>query len=200
MHDIGTAGRRDRIGSASPSLHYRKRSEWQLQRRRTRTQCKAADRQQARGRSGRRVWRLSFRPFKVRGPASRPLAKHSSSIAQRIIEDTERLGEQTKASGAGRVGRIVVGFYMSLSTGSLRAALHYFRKILSRDRYRTIRGAMRELAAAFMLARIDVAILLGDPGRCDIFNSLAMRSELLVVAVAEDHPLADPGHLSTGRN
>ena len=112
-------------------------------------------------------------------------------IAQRIIEDAERLGEQTKASGAGRVGRIVVGFYMSLSTGSLRAALHNFRKCYREIDIEPFEAPYTELAAGLHAGRIDVAILLGDPGRCDIFNSLAMRSELLVVALPKDHPLAD---------
>ncbi len=36
--------------------------------------------------------------------------------ARRIIEDIERLAERTRARGAGKLGRVVVGFYKSLST------------------------------------------------------------------------------------
>lgn len=48
--------------------------------------------------------------------------------ARRIIEDVERLTEWTKAIAAGKVGRIVVGFYKSLSAGGLRAGLRDFRE------------------------------------------------------------------------
>lgn len=37
--------------------------------------------------------------------------------ARRIIEDLDRLVERAKLSGAGKNGRIVVGFYKSLSSG-----------------------------------------------------------------------------------
>ncbi|MFD1198544.1 MFS transporter [Brucella gallinifaecis] len=48
--------------------------------------------------------------------------------ARRIIEDIQRLTQRAKASKAGKLGRVVVGFYKSLSTGHLRTSLHEFRQ------------------------------------------------------------------------
>lgn len=112
-------------------------------------------------------------------------------IARRIIEDAERLGEQTKASGSGRIGRIVVGFYMSLSTGSLRAALRDFRLSCRDIDVEPFEAPYTELIAGLHAGQIDVAILLGDAGKCTVFNSLALKSEHLVIALPKSHRLTE---------
>lgn len=50
------------------------------------------------------------------------------AAACRIIEDVERLSKWTRASAAGKAGRIVVGFYKSLSAGGFRSGLREFRE------------------------------------------------------------------------
>lgn len=112
------------------------------------------------------------------------------TTAQRIIEDVERLGAQTKSCGAGSLGRIVIGFYMSLSTGSLRVALRDFRQCNREIDVELFEAPYTELIGGLHAEKIDVAILLGDPGKCAPLNSLALRSEHLVVALPKDHHLA----------
>ena len=112
-------------------------------------------------------------------------------VARRLIEDAERLGEQTKASGAGRLGRIVVGFYKSLSAGSLRAAIRDFRKSYGDIGLEPFEAPYTELIAGLHAGKIDVAILLGDAGKYADFNSIALWSEHLVVALPKDHRLAE---------
>ncbi|WP_454618596.1 LysR substrate-binding domain-containing protein [Bradyrhizobium cenepequi] len=111
--------------------------------------------------------------------------------ARRIIEDVERLTEWTKASAAGKVGRIVVGFYKSLSAGGFRAGLRDFREQHPDIEVELIESPFIELSAGVVSGAIDTAIILGDAGKCETLESLALWSEHLVVALPEGHPLAE---------
>lgn len=111
--------------------------------------------------------------------------------ARRIIEDMERLTERTKASGAGKLGRIVVGFYKSLSAGSFRAALQSFRERNPDVEVEPIEVPLVDLTAGVLAGTIDVAIILGDTGHCEGFDSMALWSEQLVAALPENHLLTD---------
>ncbi len=111
--------------------------------------------------------------------------------ARRIVEDIERLAEHAKASGTGRRGRIVVGFYNSLSNGAFRAALRDFR-----ERYRDVEVVPFEipfvdLTAGLLSGTIDVAIVLCEASACEVFRTIMLWSEYLVVALPIEHPLAD---------
>jgi len=111
--------------------------------------------------------------------------------ARRILCDVERLAEQAKASGAGTVGRIVVGFYKSLSSGGLRAALRDFRQRFPDVEVELIEASFVELKAGVLAGTIDAAIVLGDAGICEVLASMALWSEQLVIALPNGHPLAD---------
>jgi DNA-binding transcriptional LysR family regulator len=83
---------------------------------------------------------------------------------RRIIEDVERLAERAKARGEGELGRIVVGFYKSLSSGGLRAALRSFRQRYPRIEVELIESPFIELTAGVLAGTIDIAVILGDAG------------------------------------
>lgn len=111
--------------------------------------------------------------------------------ARRIIEDFDRLAERATASGAGTLGRIVVGLSKSLSHGALRTFIDDFRR-----RYPDIDLELLEVPFAEMIAglhsgRVDAALILGDPGKCEVFDCLALWSEHLMVALPTGHPLAE---------
>lgn len=110
--------------------------------------------------------------------------------ARRIIEEVERLAERAKARGAGKIGRVVAGFYKSLSTGSFRAALRDFRKQHPEIEVELVESPFVELSAAVLSGAIDTAIILGDAGKCETLESIALWSDQLVVALPEDHSLA----------
>lgn len=111
--------------------------------------------------------------------------------ARRIIDDVERLTERAKARGAGKLGRVSVGFYKSLSAGGFRAALGDFRARYPEIEVELVETPFIELTAAVLSGAIDVAIILGDAGKCEVLDSIALWSEHLVVALPESHRLAD---------
>ncbi len=47
--------------------------------------------------------------------------------ARRILEASERMTQHAKARNAGKIGRVAVGFYKSLSAGGFRVALADWR-------------------------------------------------------------------------
>jgi DNA-binding transcriptional LysR family regulator len=111
--------------------------------------------------------------------------------ARRILEDVERLSERMKASAAGKTGRVVVGFYKSLSTGGFRAALRDFRRQYPEIEVELVESPFVELSAGVLSGVIDTAIILGDAGKCETLDSIALWSDQLVVALPEGHPLVE---------
>lgn len=111
--------------------------------------------------------------------------------ARRIVDDVDCLMERAKARGAGKLGRVVVGFYKSLSAGGFRVALGDFRGRYPEIEVELIETPFIELTAAVLSGAVDVAIILGDAGKCEVLDSVALWAEHLVVALPENHRLAD---------
>ncbi|MBN8932487.1 MAG: LysR family transcriptional regulator [Rhizobium pusense] len=109
--------------------------------------------------------------------------------ARRIVEDVQRLTERARASKDGKLGRVVVGFYKSLSTGRLRTALHEFRQTHPAIEIEPVEASYIELRAGVIAGAIDVAVILGDAGRFSLLHSMELWSEQLVVALPDNHPL-----------
>lgn len=109
--------------------------------------------------------------------------------ARRIIDGFEQLCERTKASGASVWGRIVIGFYKSLSTGALVSFVRAFRRRYPEIDVELVEAPLTEITAGLHSGRVDVAIVLGEAGKCPIFESIALWSEHLVVALPREHPL-----------
>ncbi len=110
--------------------------------------------------------------------------------ARRILEDTERMAQHARASGAGMLGRVVVGFYKSLSAGGFRAAVSDFRKQYPEIVVELVESPFLDITAGVLSGALDAAIILGDAEKCEVFESIALWSEHLVVALPMDHPLA----------
>lgn len=111
--------------------------------------------------------------------------------ARRILCDVERLSEQARANAAGILGRVVVGFYKSLSSGSFRAALRDFRRLYPGIEVELIESPFAELKAGVLAGTIDTAIVLGEAGSGEALAALELWSEHIVVALPQDHPLAE---------
>lgn len=111
--------------------------------------------------------------------------------ARRIIEDFDRLAEHATASGAGTLGRIVVGFYKSLSTGALRTFINDFRERYPDIDLELLEASFTEIIAGLHSGRVDAALIMGDSDKCEVLDSLALWSEHLVVALPQGHRLAE---------
>ncbi|MBX4952726.1 LysR family transcriptional regulator [Rhizobium binae] len=111
--------------------------------------------------------------------------------ARRIIDAFQRLSERAKASGAGKSGRIVVGFYKSMSSDSSRARLKTFRRKFPDVEVELMEASHIDLKAGVMSGTIDLAIVLGEKGRTEQLDSMPLSSAQLVVALPEDHALAE---------
>lgn len=120
-----------------------------------------------------------------------PTGEEFVVAARRIVEDLDRLAERARASGAGRLGRVVVGFYKSLSAGGFRAALDDFRDRYPHIDVELIESPFVDITAGVLSGAIDTAIILGDAGKCEVLESIALWSEHVVVALPTGHPLAD---------
>ena len=111
--------------------------------------------------------------------------------AERVINAVRRLSERARASGAGSVGRIVVGSYRSLSSRCFRSALQAFREQFPGVEVELTEGSLVELKAAITSGAIDLAIILGDMGEGGILGSKPLWSGELLVVLPDDHPLAE---------
>jgi DNA-binding transcriptional LysR family regulator len=120
-----------------------------------------------------------------------PTGEEFVVAARRILEEAERLGEHMRASAAGKLGRVVVGFYKSLSTGGFRTALRGFRRCYPKIEVELVESPFVELSAGVLSGTLDTAIILGDAGKCDTLETVALWSDQLVVALPENHPLAE---------
>jgi len=110
--------------------------------------------------------------------------------AKRIIDGFQRLSERAKASGAGKTGRIVIGFYRSMSSGCFRAALRSFRLKFPDVEVELVEASYIELKAGVMSGIVDLAMVLGDTGKIELLDSMPLWSAHLLVALPEGHTLA----------
>ncbi len=111
--------------------------------------------------------------------------------ARRIVDEVQRLTDAAKAIGSGKLGRVVVGFYKSLSGGVLRRALDEFRQDNPEIEVEPVETSYTELRAGVMAGAIDVAVILGETDRCTDLDAMALWSEQLVAVLPDDHPLAE---------
>lgn len=120
-----------------------------------------------------------------------PAGEEFVTDAPRILGDVGRLRERAKARAAGKLGRIVVGFYKSLSAGGFRRAINDFRERYPQVEVDLIEAPFIELTAGLLSGGLDTPLILGDTGKCEVLASLALWSEHLVVALPTTHRLAD---------
>ncbi|ARS71053.1 LysR family transcriptional regulator [Sinorhizobium meliloti] len=111
--------------------------------------------------------------------------------ARRIVDEIDLLAHRAGARRSGKSGRVVVGFYASLSSGNLRAAVREFRDQYPDIETELIETPFLDLSARVLTDTVDVIIQLGDTTRGDALASTPLWSERLVVALPEHHPLAD---------
>lgn len=120
-----------------------------------------------------------------------PVGEDFAVMAGRILDDLQRLTDRTRAAVQGRRGSVVLGFYRSLSSGNLRFVLRRFRESHPEIGLGLLEAPFVELMADIHSGKLDVAVILGDPDRCSVLNTMAIGTEQLMVALPENHSLAE---------
>ncbi|MEF3365290.1 LysR substrate-binding domain-containing protein [Methylocystis sp. 9N] len=110
-------------------------------------------------------------------------------IARNVVEEVDRMAAAATAAGRGEAGRLVVGFYTSLSAGNLRLALQDFKRFRPDVEIATVEGTRARLFSGLSNGAIDVAVVTGDLGN-NRLESLPLWSERVIVALPESHALA----------
>ncbi|WP_234837439.1 LysR family transcriptional regulator [Sinorhizobium meliloti] len=111
--------------------------------------------------------------------------------ASRIIDASERLSERAKASGAGKIGRLAIGYYKSMASRCFRLVLKTFRSNYPGVEVELLEASRAELKAGVTSGNIDLAIILGDTGRTQLLDSMSLWSAHIMVAIPTDHALAE---------
>lgn len=108
--------------------------------------------------------------------------------ARRIVQEVDGTIRTAKAAGRGEAGSLQLGFYNSLSAGSLRATLLDYARRYPAVEIRAVEATRERLFDDLAIGALDVAIVTGDPMLTER-QALALWSERILVALPEDHPL-----------
>jgi DNA-binding transcriptional LysR family regulator len=122
----------------------------------------------------------------------RPTAAGAAFIAgaRRVVQEVDGTVRTAKAAGRGEAGRLRLGFYSSLSAGSLRATLLDYAQRFPAVEICTVEATRERLFDDLAIGALDVAIVTGDPTLAESKHALALWSERILVALPEDHRLA----------
>jgi DNA-binding transcriptional LysR family regulator len=116
--------------------------------------------------------------------------RHFLRMARSILEQMDTLVTNAHSVGRGEVGRLVIGFYTSLSAGNLRATLIDYAQRFPQIEIGVTESSRTRLYTALRNSAIDVAILTGGTTFL-ASRSMALWSERIVVALPEGHRLAN---------
>jgi DNA-binding transcriptional LysR family regulator len=111
-------------------------------------------------------------------------------MARSILEQMDSLLVSAHAAGRGEAGRLVIGFYTSLSAGNLRATLIDYAQRFPLIEVGIIESSRARLSTALRNGAIDVAIVTGETPVLDS-KTKSLWSERVMVALPEGHQLAD---------
>jgi DNA-binding transcriptional LysR family regulator len=110
--------------------------------------------------------------------------------ARSVMEQLDTLLKTSRRIGRGETDRLSIGFYTSLSSGNLLAAVVDFRQRFPDIALGMTEKSRTHLMTALRNGTLDVAIVTGEVllGDGDI---LPLWSERTLIALPEGHPLAD---------
>lgn len=110
-------------------------------------------------------------------------------VAKRVLADLDSMENYAKATKAGRVGRLQIGFYTALA-GPLRDTIFSFAQHHPRIDLNVIEDDRITLIPLLDRGTIDIALVLGEPTYRD-YAHLSLWSERIMVALPRAHPLAE---------
>lgn len=110
--------------------------------------------------------------------------------ARSILEQMNALVTNAHSIGRGEFGRLVIGFYTSLSAGSLRATLVDYAQRFPQIDIGLIEGSRNGLVTALRTGALDIAIATGDTPTLDS-KIMSLWTERILVGLPADHPLVE---------
>ncbi|WP_448040567.1 LysR family transcriptional regulator [Bradyrhizobium liaoningense] len=110
-------------------------------------------------------------------------------IARLILEQVDMLVDTGRSGSRGETGRLVIGFYTSMSIGNLRATIGELKKLLPQVELATVERSRSRLMTALRNGTVDVVVC---PGRLPSKDtrSLLLWSERILISLPQDHCLA----------
>lgn len=115
-------------------------------------------------------------------------------VARRIITDVDNLKTTAQSIQYGEVGRIVVGFSSSLSTGHLRLMLGNFLDRSPDLQLDAVETGTEGLLSGIQSRIIDIAIHCAEIAGSGI-SKRSLWSEKLMLALPDNHPLLEIGNI-----
>jgi DNA-binding transcriptional LysR family regulator len=110
--------------------------------------------------------------------------------ARSILEEIDSLVTTAHRASRGEAGPLSIGFYSSLSAGSLRVALQDFRQRFPNVEIALVEMSRARLMTALRSGIIDTAIVTSEVTQWDGATQ-PLWSERILLALPQGHPLAD---------
>ena len=110
-------------------------------------------------------------------------------LARSIVGQMDSLVAVAHKTGRGRVGRLSIGFYTSLSAGTFRTILVDFAKRFPEIELDMIEGSRSRLLMALRNSAVDVAIVTGETALSEN-GWMPLWSERILIVLPESHRLA----------
>lgn len=123
------------------------------------------------------------------GVQATPAGRDFLRMARSILDQMDTLAVSAYSTGRGEAGRLVIGFYTSLSAGNLRASLIEYAQRFPQITIGMIESSRIRLVTALQNGAIDLAIVTGGtPFHGN--KSMSLWSERVVITLPEGHRLA----------
>lgn len=110
-------------------------------------------------------------------------------LAKTVLEQMDTLAQKARMGEQGKLGRLSIGFYTSISTGNLRGTLIEYARRFPEINIGMLEGSRASLATALRSRTIDVAIVTGDRPLIGS-KSIPLWSERILVVLPKAHKLA----------
>jgi DNA-binding transcriptional LysR family regulator len=110
-------------------------------------------------------------------------------FARSILEQVDSLVTSAQMTGRGDFGRLSIGFYTSLSTGNLRAALVEYAEQFPQIEIEMVERSRSRLTTALRNGAIDAAIVTGERALLGS-RSMSLWSERILAVLPKNHKLA----------
>ena len=122
------------------------------------------------------------------GVRATPAGRDFLRRARSILEQVEAMAMTAGSIGRGEAGRLVIGFYTSLSAGNLRASLLDVGQRFPQIEIEMLESSRTRLETALRNGVVDIVIV---PGAASLpeTNTMSLWSDRIMVAVPESHQL-----------